>query len=225
MTDARRSVVIFGIGELAKLAHFYFTHDDRRAVAGFVVDAEYRRADSFQGLPLLVTDELESRFPPADFECFVAIGYFKLNRAREARCNDLRRRGYALASHVSSRTSTWPDLQVGDNCLVMEGNVIQPFVRIGNGVIMFASSVVSHHVTLGDYCFVGSEATLSGGVTVGARSFIGVNATVREHVKIGTDCIVGARTLILRDTVDGSSYIETDTADSGIPSRRLRSLL
>ena len=107
----------------------------------------------------------------------------------------------------------------------MEGNVIQPFVTIGNGVIMFCSSVVSHHVGIGDYCFIGSEAAICGGATIGARSFIGVNTTIREHIKIGRDCIVGAGTLIIKDTADGSGYLGLGTKDSGVPSRRLRSLL
>lgn len=225
MTPSARPVVIFGIGELAQLARFYFVHDGEREVAGFVVDARYRTANTFDGLPLVATADLTTVFPPADHDLFVAIGYSALNSLRAARCAEARALGYALASHVSSRASIWHDLEIGDNCLLMEGNVIQPFVRIGNGVIMFASSVVSHHAQIGDYCFIGSEATLSGGVRVGARTFIGVNATIREHVLIGSDCIVGARALILKNTLDGSSHLEAGTPDSGIPSRRLRSLL
>lgn len=90
---------------------------------------------------------------------------------------------------------------------------------------MFASSVVSHHVSIEDHCFIGSEATLCGGVTVGARSFIGANATVREHLRVGRDCLIGAGALILKDTADGSAYLSPGTPDSGIPSRRMRSLL
>ena len=225
MTQRGRPLLIFGTGELAQLAHFFFCHDDRRQVAAFVVDAAYRQAAEFMGLPLVASEGLETRFPPTDFEMFVAIGYTQLNRVREARCIEARQRGYTLASYISSRASTWPDLKFGDNCLVMEGNVIQPFVSLGDGVIMFASSVLSHHVSVGDYCFIGSEVTLSGGVRVGARSFVGVNATVKDHVEIGADCLIGAGTLILKDAAPGSGYIEAGSADSGIPSRRLRSLL
>ncbi len=164
-------------------------------------------------------------FPPEQFELFVAIGYKGLNTFRAERCAAAMSRGYCLASYISSRASVWPDLKIGGNCLVMEGNVIQPFVKIGHGVIMFCNSVVSHHAEIGDYCFIGSEATISGGVKIGAHSFIGVNATIREHLTIGRDCIVGAGTLIMKDTADGSGYLNPGTMDSGIPSHRLRSLL
>ena len=57
-----RPVVIFGIGELAQLAHFYFTHDSRRAVAGFAVDAKYLDPTEFLGLPVIAYEALEFEF-------------------------------------------------------------------------------------------------------------------------------------------------------------------
>lgn len=220
-----KPVVIFGTGELAELAHFYFTHDSARQVAGFTVDARYAEAGQYQGLPLVAFEQIEQHFPPAKFDLFVAFGYTALNSLRQQRCEEARRRGYAFASYVSSRASTWPDLRVGANCLIMEGNVIQPFVTIGDGVIMFASSVVSHHAEIGNWCFLGSEVTVCGGVRIGERCFIGVNATLREHINVGADCIVGAGALILADTPAGTGWVVPGTKDSGIPSRRLRSLL
>ena len=220
-----RPVVIFGTGELAQLAHFYFTHDSTRQVAGFAVDAQYKDTQEYLGLPLVSTESLEASFSPEDFDLFVAIGYKDLNRRRAERCVALMARGYSLASYISSRASIWPGLMIGDNCMIMEGNVIQPFAKIGHGVIMYCNSIISHHAEIGDYCFIGSEATVSGGVRIGANSFVGVNATIREHLSIGRDCIIGAGTLILKDTADDSSYLEPETQDSGIPSRRMRSLL
>ncbi len=223
--DPNRPVVILGTGELAQLAHFYFSNDSSRTVAGFAVDANRLDADQLQGLPLVAYEALVQRFPPSAFDVFVAIGYTKLNAVRAERCAALRARGYRLASHVSSRASVWPGLEVGGNCLVMEGTVIQPFVVLGEGVIMCCSSVVSHHAQIGDHCFISSEATICGGVTIGARSFIGANATIREHLRVGSDCLVGAGALILEHTADGSGYLAVGTPDSGIPSRRLRALL
>ena len=220
-----RPLLIFGTGELADLAHFYFTHDSERSVAGFTVDARYVTMPEHRGLPLVAYEGIEGQFPPADCDLFVAIGYTSLNTARRERCAAARARGYSLASYVSSRASVWPDLKLGDNCLIMEGNVIQPFVTLGDGVIMFCNSVVSHHAQLGDYCFISSEATICGGVSIGARSFIGANSTIREHLRVGDDCIVGAGSLILKETAAGSSYLASATPDSGLPSRRLRSML
>ena len=220
-----RPLLIFGTGELADLAHFYFTQDAERTVAGFTVDACYVTAPEHRGLPLVAYVDIDRRFPPEDCDLFVAIGYTKLNTARRERCTAARARGYRLASYVSSRASVWPGLSLGDNCLIMEGNVIQPFAALGDGVIMSCNSVISHHAQLGDYCFISSEATICGGVSIGTRSFIGANSTIREHLRVGDDCIVGAGALILKNTAAGSSYLAAGTLDSGLPSRRVRSML
>ena len=45
-------LVIFGAGDIARLAHHYFTTDSPHEVAGFVVDRAFRTADEFLGLPL-----------------------------------------------------------------------------------------------------------------------------------------------------------------------------
>jgi len=220
-----KPVVIFGIGELGQLAHYYFTHDSPRAIAGFSVDADYANAESVAGLPLVSFDDVGERFPPSSHDFFVAIGYTNLNRARADKCAELKGLGYSLASYVSTRASVWPDLVVGDNCFIMEGNVIQPFVRIGNNVIVWANSLISHHVEIADNCFIASEVTISGGVRIDENCFIGVNATIRQKIAVVRNCIVGAGALILKDARAESAYLATETKDSGIPSRRLRSLL
>lgn len=221
-----RPIVIVGAGELAQLAHYYFSNDSGRSVAGFSIDARYLASSpTFMGLPAVAFEEIGAAFPAADFDLFVAIGYSQLNAARAEKCAAARSLGYRLASYVSSRASVWPDLEVGDNCMIMEGNVIQPFVRIGNAVIMFCASVISHDVEVGDNCFIASGATVCGGVTIGSNCFIGANSTIREHIGIGEGCMVGAGALIVRDMPAGRGYVESGTKDSAIPSRRLRSLL
>ena len=62
-------LVIFGAGDIARLAHFYFTHDSPHEVAAFVVDRNYRTGDSFLGLPLVDTEDLRRRFPPDAMRC------------------------------------------------------------------------------------------------------------------------------------------------------------
>ncbi|EXI73309.1 MAG TPA: acetyltransferase [Candidatus Accumulibacter phosphatis] len=226
MSEAQpRPLVIFGVGELAQLAHYYFTHDTGRRIAGFAADSARIAESEYQGLPLVPAQALETHFPPSDFDLFVAIGYSGLNSHRAERCAEAVARGYHLATYVSSRASVWPDLRIGHNCLLMEGSVIQPFVTIGNGVIVCCNSLISHHSRIDDHCFISSEATIAGRVRVGARSFIGVNATIRDNLSVGDDCIVGAGALLLQDTADGSACFQAGTPASGIPSRRARSLL
>jgi hypothetical protein len=75
-------LVIFGAGDIARLAHHYFTHDSPHEVAAFVVDRAFRQADAFQGLPLIDAEDVTDRFPPGDYDMFVAMSYAKMNAVR-----------------------------------------------------------------------------------------------------------------------------------------------
>ena len=46
-------LVLFGAGDIARLAHVYFTRDSEHEVVGFAVDAAFRDCDTFCGLPLI----------------------------------------------------------------------------------------------------------------------------------------------------------------------------
>src|SRR5262249_27638972 len=51
-------LVIFGPGDIARLAHRYFTRDSGHEVVAFTVDAAYRAGDEFLGLPLVDFDQV-----------------------------------------------------------------------------------------------------------------------------------------------------------------------
>ena len=94
---------IFGAGDIARLAHYYFTTDSDHEVAGFAVDAEYRTEPEFQGLPLVTVEEVTERFPPPGFKMFVALSYAKMNAVRAAKYSAEQALGYELVSYVSTR--------------------------------------------------------------------------------------------------------------------------
>ena len=50
------NIVIFGAGDIARLAHFYFSTDSEHTVVAFTVDAAYRTAETFLDLPLVPFD-------------------------------------------------------------------------------------------------------------------------------------------------------------------------
>jgi hypothetical protein len=46
-------LVLFGAGDIARLAQYYFTHDSEHDVVAFCVDQEYRTASEFLGLTVV----------------------------------------------------------------------------------------------------------------------------------------------------------------------------
>lgn len=217
-------LVIFGAGQIAEIARFYFEHDSQLKVAAFTVDASYLRETSFGGLPVVPFEEVARLFTPREHQIFVALSYTRVNTVRAEKLAKAEELGYHAASYVSSRATVWPGLEVGPNSFVLEDNTIQPFVRIGRNVTIWSGNHLGHHATIGDHVFIASHAVISGAVTVGDYSFIGVNATIRDNVKIGRSCVIGAGSLILQDTKDFEVYMGEASAPSRVPSNRLRGI-
>ena len=215
-------LVVFGAGEIADLAHFYFTNDSHHRVVGFTVDGDYLKESNFQGLPVVPFEEVMNAFPPSEHAAFVALSYSRLNALRAEKCASMEVLGYSLVSYVSSRSTIFPDFSAGENCFILEDNTIQPRVRIGRNVTLWSGNHVGHHSMIEDDVFVSSHVVISGGVTIGAGSFLGVNSTIRDHVVIGKRCVLGAGSIILGDAPDESVFGATATERSRVPSSRLR---
>lgn len=211
MSDSPQPLVVFGAGDIAQLAAFYFALDGGREVVAFTVDRDYLTSDTFDGLPLIAFDEVAERYPPDRYDMFIALSYAKRNSVREAKVAVANAMGYRLASYVSSRASIFPGVAIGRNCLILEDNTVQPFVRIGDNVTLWSGNHIGHHSIIEDNCFITSHVVVSGGVTVKKNCFIGVNSTVRDHVTLGASGIIGAGSLILGDTVERGVYVAQAT--------------
>ena len=200
-------LVIFGAGDIARLAHHYFTHDSPHEVAAFVVDRAFRQGDEFQGLPLIDAEDATERFSPRDYDMFVAMSYAKMNAVRAEKYANMKAAGYRLVSYVSSRCSYLSQAPPGDNCFILEDNTIQPFVTIGNNVTLWSGNHIGHDATIEDHCFITSHVVVSGHVRIGTRSFIGVNATLRNSITIAPETLIGAGAIIMKDTKAKEVYM------------------
>ena len=193
-------VVIFGMEKLAELAHFYLSNDTPSSVVAFTVDKQFIKSSSFLGLPVVPFEEVELLFPPQDHKMFVAVGYKKMNKVRAEKFIACKNRGYEFITYISSKATVWEKDKVGENCFILENQIIQPFVTIGNNVVIWGGCHFGHNVVIGDNCWISPHACICGGVSIGENSFIASNVTIRDNVKIGSECIIGAGSLILKDT-------------------------
>ncbi|KPF85493.1 hypothetical protein IP70_12480 [alpha proteobacterium AAP38] len=209
-----RPVVIFGNLRSASLARFCLDHDSPCRVVAFTVDRAYMAGTRYDGLPLVPFEDLETHYPPSDYRLLIPMGYQRINSIRRARFEAARQRGYTFASYVSSRASTWPDLVIGDNVLIYEHAIIQPFARIGDNCIIRSGAHISHHCTVESHAFVAAEVAMGGESTVGEQAFVGVGSVVIDNIRIGARGFVGAGAVVTRSTDDDGVYV-------GNPARKL----
>lgn len=220
----KKPLVIFGSGDIAQLAHYYFSTDSNYEVVAFTVDANYIKESEFCGLPVVVFEDVAKKYPPDSYGFFVALSYSKLNAVRKEKFIAAKEMGYKLVSFISSCATVLNEGRIGENCFIFEDNTIQPFVTIGNNVTLWSGNHIGHHSVIHDHTFVASHVVISGGVEIGEQCFVGVNATLRDHIKVGDRCVVGAGALLLADAAPEGVYIGTATERSKVPSTRLRGL-
>jgi sugar O-acyltransferase (sialic acid O-acetyltransferase NeuD family) len=213
-------LVIIGNSEIAAMAFEYFAHDSAYEPAAFAVDPPFITADRFCGLPVVPLDQVATLYPPAAHAAFVAIGDGRLNRIRMRMFDRARALGYRLASYVSSRAFVWRNVAIGQNCFILEHNVLQPFVTLGDDVTLWSGNHVGHRSAIGDHVFMASHVVVSGFCTIGPRSFIGVNATLADGITLGADNFVAMATVIAASTEDDGIYRGNPAERHRVPATR-----
>ena len=212
-------LVIFGAGDIARLAHFYFRTDSPHQVAAFVVDAAFKNEDTFDGLPLVSFEEALDRYPPSHHEAFVAISYAQMNRLRRAKYEQMRGAGYRCVTYLSSRC-TYLTTPPGENCFILEDNTVQPFVTIGNNVTLWSGNHIGHHSRVNDNCFISSHVVVSGFCEIGRNSFLGVNATLANNVSLGEDTWLGPNVTITGSTEPNQLFGAVQAQPAKVPAKR-----
>jgi sugar O-acyltransferase (sialic acid O-acetyltransferase NeuD family) len=215
-------VIIFGVKDFAQLAHFYLRYDSEHDVVAFSVNEEYLPAEStFEGLPVVAFETVAAAYAPSEFTFFAPMSPRRMNRLRESVYNQIKAKGYEMISYVSSKATLFHGVPIGDNCLILEDNTIQPFTSIGNNVVMWSGNHIGHHSVIKDHVSFTSHVVLSGHCVVEPFSFFGVNATVRDRVHIGEGSLIAMAAAVTGDTDAWGVYKGNPARKAGISSTEL----
>ena len=167
MTD----LLIYGVGPLAKLMHFYFTHDSDYRVVAFTADSQFVMEKTFCGLPVLPFDIVTEKYPPDSVRMFVAIGYRHM-RNRQVLFDRAKAKKYVLANYISSRTVRFPDLRIGENNVAMANVQFEPFVTVGDNNLFWSDTLIGHEVSISDHNYVAAKCLISGNCIIEDGCFL-----------------------------------------------------
>lgn len=196
----KKELVIIGDSAFAEIAYEYFSHDSEYKVAAFSVESKFKTKESLFGLPIIDYEELILKYPPSNYDAFIAVTYLQMNKVREKFFKDLKSKGYFLASYVSSKAFVWKNCSIGENCFIFEDNTIQPFVTIGDNNILWSGNHIGHHSMIENNCFISSHVVICGFCNIGRNSFLGVNSTISNNVTLGAFNWIGPDVTIMKDT-------------------------
>lgn len=204
-------VIIVGEGKIADEIYHYLKNDSDHEITAFTADEKYISNAKKFNLPVVPFEKVENIYLPDEYKVIVAIGYQGLNSLRTEKYHEAKKKGYSFISYVSSRAANVGNVEIGENCVILENNTINTTAKIGNNVILWCGNHIGHHSVIEDNCFLAGQVVISGVSTVSPNCFIGVNATIGHQIIIGERNIIGARTLITKNTEPNSVFISQDT--------------
>jgi len=212
-------VVLFGTGRGADMAYRFLTRDSDHKVCAFAVDRQYITQQTFHDLPVVPFEELEHRFAPGEYQMLVPLGYQRMNGLRAEKYFAAKKKGYSFISYTNSHFYRAEELNIGENCFVLDNQSISLDVKIGNNVVMWSSNHIGDLTTIGDHAWLSSHATIGAEVVVQPYCFIGIGATIANKVTLGQGTFVGASALVVSDTAENSVCVagasEKVDVDSG----------
>lgn len=200
-------IIIFGIGDIAQIAKYYFDIDSPHQVVAFTLDQNYIKDPIFEGLPVVPFENIEKEFPPSDYQMFIALSYSDMNRLREKKFYEAKQKGYHLVSYISSYCTYLSQFKCGENCFIFEDNTIQPFVKIGDNVTIWSGNHIGHHSIIHSHNFISSHVVISGHCEIESNCFLGVNSTLAHWVKLARGTLLGAGAIISKNTEPDSVYV------------------
>ncbi len=159
-------------------------------------------------IPVIDFEDIVQKYPPKEYEVFVAVTYVQLNKARQRLFDKCKKMGYRCASYISSHAFVWHNVEIGENVFIFENSTLQYHVSVGNDVIIWCGSIIAHRTIVEEHCWLSPKVAVAGFCHIGENTFIGVNATVGDSVTIAKDIIVGAGAVTVKDLNEsGSIYI------------------
>ena len=208
----KKKLIIFGNGEIAEIANFYFSQFTNYEIVCFTIDDEFIKENKFCNKPIVPFVDIEKNFSPKEYDLHVAISYQKLNQLREKKYLEAKNKNYTLASYVSvSSHINLNKIIFGENCFILENQTIQNDVKIGNNVMIWSSNHIGHNSTIGDHTYISSNVVISGHCEIGSRCFFGVNSSIADFCKIEDDCFIGMGANVNKDLKSLSTAINRST--------------
>ena len=222
MAYIKKQVVVFGTNSAAILAYYQLFEDDAVDVIGFTMDEDYIEDDYFLKLPLVSFKNVESVFPPSQYQMFIPIGYSRMNRLRAQKYVEAKKKGYTFISSIHRTVIVFPDVEIGENCLIGANSVIQPSAQIGNNVIIRENCHIGHHTQIHDHCFIAGHSNISGNIIIESYCFLGAGSIIKDGLIIRQGSLIGAGVTMLENSNKNDVYMNRSAQKLPFPSDKIQ---
>ena len=70
----KKGLIIFGIGKIAEVVHYFAKEECGFNVVAFAVDEQYKSSTTFKDLPIVSFDKVELLYPQSNLICLLLWG-------------------------------------------------------------------------------------------------------------------------------------------------------
>ena len=114
-------------------------------------------------------------------------------------------------------------MEIGDNCVIMMGAVLNIGAVIGKKTMIDMNVVVGGRAVVGDNCHIGAGTVLAGvieppsadPVVIEDDVLLGANVVVLEGVRVGKGAVVAEGSVVVKD-------VEPYTVVAGVPAKVIK---
>lgn len=207
-----QKIIIFGTGKIAEVAYYFLNKSDNYKVVAFTKEKNYIKDNETKcDLPVVEFEILENIYNTKEYYLFAPFGATNLNKFREKIYNKGKDKGFSFITYISPDAKVYTK-NIGENCFILENNVIQPYVKIGNNCILWSGNHIGHHSIVEDSVFITSHVVISGNCLIKKYSYLGVNSTIKDSITINESTIIGMSSCIIKNTISYNIY-------TGIPGK------
>ncbi len=176
-------VVIIGTGKLARLVSWY---DGERSA--FTTHAytyhENREPGKFMGYPVVSYRALPKLFPPSEFGVFVCEDDPEIR----VKCfYEAKERGYRMPNFETAKARFHPNLQMGENNLLLDGSHVEPYVILGDNNVLWCDSHVCAHSRIGSHNFLDAESLVGRDCEIGNNCRFGMRSMLLDGARVSDD--------------------------------------
>lgn len=195
-----KKLIIYGQNDFTQNVYYYFLNYSDYEITAFTIDKEYITEDYICGLPLIPFDEVQTLYPPDEYDMFVGLGFANMNKNREKKIKEAKEKGYTLAKFIHPSCYTDKNAIIEENCFLFENVTLSKCVHLKEGNVIQASTTIAHDTTIDKCCYISPNVTVCGYVNVKGNCFIGAGAIIRDNIIIEKECIIGAGVTVLDST-------------------------
>lgn len=192
---------IFGANALGKLLRKMYEEENREPIAAYVVDEAFCNEKSYDGIPLVAYNQLET-----NAEFIFALGYSSL-RKRKGIFERILADGHTVLNFISQYAHVPKSTDMGVGNVIFPGVQFEHFVSIGNNNLFWSKSLICHEVKIGSHNYFSANCTVGGLTCVEEACFFGNSSSTIDNVHVASETQVLPGSILFESTKECTKYI------------------